>query len=85
VSNIDTIITLTRPITHVLFKTVWEGTQTTLHTALSHDVPQHNGAYYADCVPTSVMNDAATNDTLADQLWDVSVKLLRDVGFPVPV
>jgi retinol dehydrogenase 12 len=85
VSNIDAIIALSRPITHVFFKTQWEGAQTTLHTALSHDVPQHNGAYFADCVPTELRNPAAYDPALTDALWETSLSMLQGAGYPVQV
>jgi len=69
----------------IFAKTSWEGAQTTLHTALSHDVPQHNGAYYADCVPTATERGLGENAALMDALWQHSRRLLSIAGFSVKV
>jgi hypothetical protein len=69
----------------VFAKTSWEGAQTTLHTALSHDVPQHNGAYYADCVPTATKDGLGENDAVMNALWQHSRRMLSQAGFSVQV
>lgn len=46
---------LIRPINALfipfLYKTVWEGAQTTLHCAMAPEIPSQGGRYFADCKP----------------------------------
>ncbi len=65
--------TLFSPIFGTFFKTPREGAQTTMHALLADDVPQHAGAYYADCAPLAV-SYAHFTDANAAKLWAASMR-----------
>jgi len=57
------------------FKTPTEGAQTTIHCAVSEDVANESGQYYADCAKSPLLVPQASDEALAKQLWDVSMEL----------
>jgi len=56
-------------------KTPAEGSQTTIHCAISEEVKDDNGIYYADCKPMVPLLPAESTK-LASQLWDLSENLV---------
>lgn len=66
----------------------WEGTQTTLHAALSPDIHEHNGAFYSQLGlyrdrsankggwPMTSPSPHANDDAMAKGLWDLSERLV---------
>lgn len=65
-----------RPIsTATGLKTPWQGTQTTLHTALVPESELCNGCYYSDCAVKEVRHKEFT-DANAERLYQLSSKLV---------
>ena len=60
----------------ILFtKTPKQGAQTTIYCAVSEEMEGVTGQYLADCKITKTENPQATDDELAEKLWEVSAKL----------
>ncbi|CAG9795086.1 unnamed protein product [Diatraea saccharalis] len=59
-----------------IFKTSWAGAQTTNYLAVSPEVDELSGKYFADCreKPTSLLGQ---DEKLAEKLWHVSEKLTK--------
>jgi len=53
-----------------------EGAQTIIYLAVSDEVAQVTGKYYADCQPTNY-SPLADDPTLARSLWDLSEELVK--------
>lgn len=62
------------PFRYVL-KTPTEGAQTTICCAVSEDLADESGQYYADCAVSPLLVPQASDEALAKQLWEVSMKL----------
>ncbi|XP_052749262.1 retinol dehydrogenase 12-like [Galleria mellonella] len=59
-----------------MFKTTWEGAQTSIYLAVSPEVENVSGYYYSDCRQKST--SAQAQDTrLANELWKISEKLVK--------
>ena len=56
-------------------KTPLEGAQTTIYCAVSEEMEGVTGQYLADCMITKTSHPQATDDELAERLWEVSAKL----------
>ena len=56
-------------------KTPLEGAQTTIYCAVSEEMEGVTGKYLADCKITKTEHPQATDDELAERLWEVSAKL----------
>ena len=61
------------PLLWLIFKTSWQGAQTTIHCAVSDDV--ESGLYYSDCKPKEVA-EQGRDDAVAKKLWEVSADLV---------
>ena len=61
------------PLVWLIFKTPWQGAQTTIHCAVSDDV--ESGLYYSDCKPKEVA-EQGRDDAVAKKLWEVSADLV---------
>ena len=59
-----------------IFKTTKQGAQTTIYCAVSEEMEGVTGQYMADCKIQRPVNPQATDDKLAEQLWDASAKLV---------
>ena len=59
----------------IFVKTPWQGAQTTIYCAVSEEMEGVTGQYLADCKITKTGNPQATDDELAEKLWEVSAKL----------
>ena len=59
--------------THI--KTPLEGAQTTIYCAVSEEMEGVTGKYLDNCKITKLENPQATDDDLAEKLWEVSAKL----------
>ena len=64
------------PIILLLFKTPWQGAQTTIHCAVSEGIEGDSGKYFADCKVKKSPNPLATDDDVAERLWQVSAQLV---------
>ena len=56
-------------------KTPKQGAQTTIYCAVSEEMEGVTGQYLADCRITKTENPQATDDELAEKLWEASAKL----------
>lgn len=61
------------PLVWLIFKTPWQGAQTTIHCAVSEDM--ESGLYYSDCKPKEVA-EQGRDDAVAKKLWEVSADLV---------
>ena len=59
----------------IFAKTPKQGAQTTIYCAVSEEMEGVTGQYLADCKITKTENPQATDDKLAEKLWEVSTKL----------
>ena len=64
-------------LTRFLAKTPWEGAQTTIYCAVSEEMEGVTGKYLADCRIKKTSNSQATDDQVAEKLWEVSAKLTK--------
>ena len=64
-------------LTRFLAKTPWEGAQTTIYCAVSEEMEGVTGQYLADCRIKKTSNSQATDDQVAEKLWEVSAKLTK--------
>ena len=60
-----------------LMKTPLEGAQTTIYCAVSEEMEGVTGKYLADCQIKKTNNPQATDDQVAEKLWEVSAKLTK--------
>ena len=60
-----------------MVKTPLEGAQTTIYCAVSEEMEGVTGQYLADCKITKTSNSQATDDQLAEKLWEASAKLTK--------
>ena len=67
------IVNLLRPF---FFKTAEQGAQTTIYCAVSEEMEGVTGQYLADCKIQRPTNPQATDDELAEQLWEASAKMV---------
>ena len=61
----------------ILFKTPKQGAQTTIYCAVSEEMEGVTGQYLADCRIVKTQNSQATDDQLAEKLWEISAKLTK--------
>ncbi|KAM9826947.1 LOW QUALITY PROTEIN: uncharacterized protein ACB057_014425 [Neosynchiropus ocellatus] len=62
-------------IFRIFTKTPVEGAQTTIFCAVEPGLESRSGEYFSDCAPASC-SSAASDDALAQRLWDVSCDML---------
>ncbi len=58
----------------LFFKNAKQGSQTSIYCAVDEEVGTHSGLYYTDCKVTKP-GIQATDDKVAKQLWELSLKL----------
>lgn len=68
--------TLFYPIMLLMLKSSEQGAQTTIHLAVSEEVGNVSGLYFADCAPQELL-PKAQSDADAQRLWEVSEKLCK--------
>ena len=61
----------------ILFKTPPQGAQTSIYCAVSEEMEGVTGQYLSDCKIFKPRNPQATDDELAEKLWEVSAKLTK--------
>ena len=66
-----------RVLINFFMKTPWEGAQTTIYCAVSEEMEGVTGKYLADCRIKKTNNPQATDDQVAEKLWEVSTKLTK--------
>ena len=54
-----------------------QGAQTTIYCSVSEEMEGVTGQYLSDCKIMKTRNPQATDDELAEKLWEVSVKLTK--------
>lgn len=62
----------------IILAAMVQGAATTCYVALHPDLKDVTGKYFADCNVTTPSN-FATDTTLADKLWDFSIKLVESL------
>ena len=60
----------------IFIKTPWEGAQTSIYCAVSEEMEGVSGKYLADCKIVKTRNKEATDDKIAEQLWQVSAQMV---------
>ena len=60
----------------MIFKTPWQGAQTSIHCAVQEGLEKYSGSYFADCKVKKVTNKEGTDDAIAARLWQVSAELV---------
>jgi len=63
-----------KPLVMLFFKTLIQGTQTTLHCALQEGIEPLSGRYFRDCAVQKVFR-RARDDAEAKKLWEISERL----------
>ncbi|CAF0823755.1 unnamed protein product [Brachionus calyciflorus] len=64
------------PISLWFFKDATQGAQTTIHCAVDESISALSGAYFSDCKPKKLLENAL-NDEDAKKLWEISEKLTK--------
>ena len=67
---------LAYPIFLLVFKTPWQGAQTTIYCAVSEELEGVSGQYLADCKIQRPKTAAANDDSMADRLWQLSCRIV---------
>ena len=57
-------------------KTPWQGAQTTIYCAVSEELEGVSGKYLADCKIQRPKTAAATDDNIAERLWQLSCRMV---------
>lgn len=60
----------------ILLKSVWQGAQTSIYCAVSEEMEGVSGQYLKDCKITKPSNPLATDDAIAERLWEVSSEMV---------
>ena len=68
-------MTLVMPLAILLLKTPEQGAQTTIYCVVSEEMEGVTGQYLADCKIRKTSHPQATDDELAERLWEASAKL----------
>ena len=55
-----------------------QGAQTTIYCAVSEEMEGVTGKYLADCKIKKTDNSQATDDQIAERLWEVSMELTQE-------
>lgn len=64
------------PFYRFFSKNSWEGAQTTIYLAVSHEVEGVSGSYFADCKEVK-LKEFARDPAVAKKLWEVSEHLVK--------
>ena len=59
-----------------IWKSPWEGAQTSIYCAVSEEMEGVSGQYLADCQIQKPVNPQANDDELADKLWEASARMV---------
>ena len=70
------IATIAYWIFPIFIKTPWEGAQTSIYCAVSEEMEGVSGKYLADCKILKTKNKEATDDEIAERLWQVSAQMV---------
>ncbi len=60
----------------MLFKTSWEGAQTSVHCAVAMEMEGVSGVFLRDCTESPLLTAASQDEHMASKLWTVSSKLV---------
>eukprot|EP00731_Ephydatia_muelleri_P018554 Em0011g594a len=66
---------LSIPIALILFKSPWEGAQTTIFCALDESLEGVSGKYFVDC-KVAASSKASLDDDMAERLWEISTRMV---------
>ena len=69
-------ILLMWPVRSLITKTAWQGAQTTIYCAVSEEMDGVSGQYLSDCKIKKLTNLQATDDSIAERLWAVSMQMV---------
>ena len=64
------------PIFLLTFKTPMQGAQTSIYCAVSEEMEGVSGKYLADCKIQKLTTEEATDDEIAERLWQVSAQMV---------
>ncbi|XP_064394712.1 retinol dehydrogenase 11-like [Halichondria panicea] len=64
------------PLFKIFLKSPWQGAQTSIYCAVSEDMEGVSGQYLADCKFKKLTNPQATDDAIAERLWEVSSEMV---------
>ena len=64
------------PVIYLFTKTPWQGAQTTIYCAVSEEMEGVSGQYLSDCKIKKLANSQATDDSIAERLWEVSMQMV---------
>ncbi|XP_060576274.1 retinol dehydrogenase 12-like [Ruditapes philippinarum] len=64
------------PVPYLVFKTVAQGAQTTIHCAVSKELDGVSGKYFSDCVIKEEASQVQQDDT-ALRLWKISAQMTK--------
>ena len=67
---------LSLPLRWLFLKSTWEGAQTNIHCAVSEGIEAQSGEFFSNCKVLSLANPQATDDVVAERLWQVSAQLV---------
>ena len=67
---------LSYPVRALCLKTPREGSQTSIHCAVHEGIEEDSGKFFKDCKIAPLTNPLATDDEVAERLWQVSVQLV---------
>ena len=67
---------MTFAVRGLVYKSPWQGAQTTIHCAIHEGIEKNSGSYFADCKVKKVTNKEGTDDAIAARLWKVSAELV---------
>ncbi|KAJ2941089.1 hypothetical protein O0L34_g10322 [Tuta absoluta] len=61
---------------HLMAKDAWEGAQTQIYLAVSHEVKNESGGYYTDCKKQK-LEGFASDSGVAKKLWEISEGIVK--------
>uniref|UniRef100_H2ZXJ7 Si:ch211-107o10.3 n=1 Tax=Latimeria chalumnae TaxID=7897 RepID=H2ZXJ7_LATCH len=63
------------PFMLFVFKSPWQGAQTSIHCAVAEELEKTSGLYFSDCVPKKTAPQAE-DDEAAQKLWELSLQMV---------
>jgi retinol dehydrogenase-13 len=69
-------ILFTYTVGTLMFKSISQGAQTTIHCAVSEEVEGVSGKYFADCKQKELATEISHNDEVAEKLWTDSISMV---------
>ena len=73
---LELLMSVTKPLLMLFFKSSKEGAQTTICCAVEEGLEQFSGEYFSDCAMIAPSADAK-NESFAKALWDVSIQATK--------